>query len=114
MAAKPPAFDDLPLFASEADLALVILGRGHMCEWTQVALYFERKGLPAIDPIVGRRYRPAVKKFFDKLWNLDGSKVGQDGRDLDGWNMREKRRGSSGGRARMDAESQFGARDPTR
>ncbi len=85
-------FDDLPLFASDQELAIAILGRKGAKEWTQVALYFERKGMPKMDPVVGRRYRPAVKKFLDKLWNLDGTRVGQSGPErLDLWNVRKKR-----------------------
>lgn len=86
-------FDDLPLFATDDELALAIFGRKRASEWRQFVAYFERKGMPTMDPIVGARYRPAVKVFFDQLWNLDRSSVPpmQDGVDVDTWNVRRRR-----------------------
>jgi hypothetical protein len=68
-------FDDLPLFPSDAELGQAILGRKRAGEWPGIAAFYEGKGLPPIDPLFGARYRPAVKKFFDNLWNIDAQGV---------------------------------------
>jgi hypothetical protein len=67
---KPKTFDDLPLFADEADLAEVVMGTGKTSEWCQFAALLEPRGLPKIDALMGGRYRPAVKAFFDKEYGL--------------------------------------------
>jgi hypothetical protein len=67
---KPKAFDDLPLFAGEAELAEVFMGPGKTSEWRQFAALLEPRGLPRIDALMGGRYRPAVKAFFDKEYGL--------------------------------------------
>jgi hypothetical protein len=76
-------FDRLPLFATDAELGPAILGQKRAGEWAGIAGYLEGKGLPQIDPLFGARYRPAVKKFFDTLWNIDAPGVmpAADGHD---------------------------------
>ena len=67
---KTKTFDDLPLFADEASLAEVVMGAGKTSEWCQFAALLEPRGLPKIDELMGGRYRPAVKAFFDKEYGL--------------------------------------------
>lgn len=56
--------DRLPLFATDAELAGAILGprRGN---WPAIAQLLETKGLPRINTLMGGRYVPAVKQYFD-------------------------------------------------
>jgi hypothetical protein len=78
MSPRAPSFDDLPLFPSEEQLALAILGK-RARDWRQIAAHYDGKGLPAVDPVMGARYAPAVKAFFDKVWNVNATHIGQDG-----------------------------------
>ena len=63
--------DKLPLFAGEEAVACALLGPGKTAEWRQIAPLLERRGFPTIDGLMGGRYTPAVKAFFDR-----GYKVG--------------------------------------
>jgi hypothetical protein len=64
------AFDKLPLFVGDAELGVALLGPIRACEWKTLAPLYERQGLPKIDQIMGGRYVPAVKAFFDQQYNL--------------------------------------------
>lgn len=61
--------DGLPLFPTEAEYALAILG-SRARDWPSIAVLDERKGLPKIDPVRGGRYRPAVQAFYDRVGGL--------------------------------------------
>lgn len=56
--------DRLPLFATDAELAGAILGprRG---DWSAIAALLETRGLPRVNSLMGGRYVPAVRQFFD-------------------------------------------------
>lgn len=64
MSSRTRSLEQLPLFATDAELAGAILGdrRG---DWTSIAALLETKGLPKINMLMGGRYVPAVKQFFD-------------------------------------------------
>lgn len=64
------AIETLPLFAGEAELGAALLGPQRACEWKALAPLYERQGLPKIDEIMGGRYVPAVKAFFDQQYSL--------------------------------------------
>ena len=70
MTRRPLAFDELPLFASEYDLAVALLGAARSGAWRDIAPLYERRGLPKIDPLMEGRYVPAVKAFFDSEYRL--------------------------------------------
>jgi hypothetical protein len=55
-----------PLYASEEQVAEMVLGPGRVRDWKERIVVLEREGLPEIDPLMGGRYLPAVKTFFDK------------------------------------------------
>jgi hypothetical protein len=55
-----------PLYGSEEQIAAAVLGPGHLREWRERAVILERDGLPVIDALMGGRYLPAVRKFFDR------------------------------------------------
>lgn len=68
--AQSPRFDDLPLFAPDDAIGPAILGPGKSAEWKQMAALLEGQGLPKIDALMGGRYTPAIKAFFDKEYGL--------------------------------------------
>lgn len=65
-----PKLDDLPLFASDDAISEVVMGKGKSAEWKQIAALLERDGLPKINDLMGGRYVPAVKAFFDNDYGL--------------------------------------------
>lgn len=56
---------DMPLYPSEEDIARELLGPGKAEQWRGMAPILERRGLPPIDPMFGRRYWPAVRAWLD-------------------------------------------------
>jgi len=62
--------DRLPLFASEEQLSAALMGPGKMAEWRQIAPLLERRGLPTVDGLLGGRYVPAIKAFFDRQYGV--------------------------------------------
>jgi hypothetical protein len=63
-------FSDLPLFASDEAISVAFIGPGKTAEWRQIATLLETRGLPKIDALMGGRYVPAVRAFFDKEYGL--------------------------------------------
>ena len=76
------ANDNNPLYTPETMLARLVLGKdATTVKWSAVATILEREGLPRIDPLIGCRYYPAVRAFFDRRHGLTSSTVpsGSDG-----------------------------------
>ena len=69
------ALDHLPLFADDAAIGAALLGSQRAGEWTQLAALLEVRGLPEIDALMGGRYVPAIKAFFDRDYGLAGAQV---------------------------------------
>jgi hypothetical protein len=63
-------FAELPLFATDDELGVALLGRARSAIWRKLASRFEHEGLPRNDPHMGGRYVPAVKAFFDRQYGL--------------------------------------------
>jgi hypothetical protein len=62
--------DDLPLFPSEEQIA--VLGAARAKDWPRIAEALEDiDQFPQIDPIIGARYWPAVEGYFNNRWNVD-------------------------------------------
>ncbi len=88
--------ENLPLFATDAELGPAILGK-RASEWPRIAKLYEGHGLPKINPLLGGRYTPAVRRFFDCL---EGTATpgnilpARDGPEKDGalWNETRKQR----------------------
>jgi hypothetical protein len=56
----------LPLFATDEEIAIAIVGRKRASEWRRGALLvLEARGFPRIDPLHGGRPVPLVKRFYD-------------------------------------------------
>jgi len=92
---KRQALDALPLFSDDGAIGLALLGPGRMSEWRGIAALLERRGLPKIDELMGGRYVPAVKAFFDREYGIDGAGPlkNPDGKeDLTTWKTGKKRR----------------------
>lgn len=64
------SIENLPLFASDAEIGTVLLGSKRASEWSALAALYERQGFPKVDPIMGGRYVPAIKAFFDKQYGV--------------------------------------------
>lgn len=63
MTAKPTT--SIPLYPSEARIALEVMGPERAREWPAKAKYLEEKhGLPPIDELMGGRFWPAVVEYF--------------------------------------------------
>jgi hypothetical protein len=60
----------LPMFASEDAIAHWLMGPGRANEWRQFAPILETRGLPKVDALMGGRYVPGVKAFFDREYGL--------------------------------------------
>jgi hypothetical protein len=69
---KRTPLDDLPLFADDAAIGQALLGVARAGEWPSLVPIYERRGFPAIDPIMRGRYVPAVKAFFDLEYGIGG------------------------------------------
>jgi hypothetical protein len=85
---------ELPLFADDAAVGAALLGPARSGEWRQLAALLEVRGLPRIDALMGGRYVPAVKAFFDRDYGLAGaqSPLVPDGiEDLGAWKNRKRR-----------------------
>lgn len=57
---------DMPLYASEDEIARAVLG-ANAKKWPAVAALDEKKGLPPIDLVRGGRYWPDVERFYANL-----------------------------------------------
>lgn len=66
---KPTRLEELPLFADDAAIGRALLG-DRACEWKALAGLYERQGFPKIDALMGGRYVPAVRAFFDREYGL--------------------------------------------
>jgi hypothetical protein len=95
------------LYASEEQIAELILGPNRLRDWKQRVPILERQGMPHIDPLMGGRYLPAVRAFFDRLNGVSDRQVPSRADGSEDWTCKEgrssssrraKRQGSSGGR----------------
>lgn len=88
--------DQLPLFADEKSLSEAIMGRGRYAEWRAIVPLLEHRGLPKIDALMGGRYWPAVKAFFDREYKIHGEyQIREPHRPAtfgDGWKLRNARK----------------------
>lgn len=75
----------IPLFPTEAEIAELVLGPGRLEEWKGIATVLQRHGLPAIDPVTGRRYWPGVRAFFDRRAGLMSGSTGGAPHEHEHW-----------------------------
>jgi hypothetical protein len=90
---KRPSLDDLPMFADDLAIGQALLGTVRAAEWPSLVPLYEREGFPRIDPVMGGRYVPAVKAFFDRQYGL--TQVASTARDgierPEKWNAPKRR-----------------------
>jgi hypothetical protein len=70
-----PRLDDLPLFADDSLLGAALLGEDRASEWRNLVPMYERRGFPKVDPVMGGRYVPAVRAFFDGEYGINNARV---------------------------------------
>jgi hypothetical protein len=90
---KRLSLDDLPIFADDNAIGQALLGTIRAAEWQSLVLIFERVGFPRIDPLMGGRYVPAIKAFFDRQYGLTHvAPTVRDGIERpEGWNAPKRR-----------------------
>jgi hypothetical protein len=64
--------DQLPAFASEEQLAVALMGAGKTSAFRAVVPLLEARGFPKVDGLMGGRYIPAVRAFFDREYAVRG------------------------------------------
>lgn len=65
-------FDEMPLFASEMDISVALMGPGRYSTFRAIVPLLERRGFPKIDGLMGGRYTPAIRAFFDREYGIHG------------------------------------------
>lgn len=87
--------EPLPLFATDDVIGAMLLGAGRVREFRQIVSLLETRGFPKIDQLMGGRYVPALRAFFDQQYGLDRSgapPLAPDGvEDFEKWKQRPKR-----------------------
>lgn len=64
--------DDLPAFARDDDLAAALMGTGNTSLFRSIVPLLEARGFPKVDGLMGGRYVPAVRAFFDREYRVRG------------------------------------------
>lgn len=80
-------FDNLPMFASDQDIAVAIVGKKAAGEWlkTRFPAIEKAPGFPKVDPLHGGRPVPLVKLFYDTYLQVPRSGRGMpDGEENEG------------------------------
>jgi len=88
--------DKLPLFPDEESLSAALLGAGKIVHWRQIAPLLEADGFPKVDALMGGRYAPAVRRWFDDQFRLTGLQptASRDGPEALGtWKKKAARQG---------------------
>ena len=97
-AAKASSVELLPLFATDDVIGTALLGADRVQEWRQMVPLLEARGFPKVDPLMGGRYVPAVRAYFDHQYGLDhggGLPLAPDGvEDFEKWKLKKKSRHS--------------------
>jgi hypothetical protein len=89
----------LPLFATDNQLAVAIVGKERASMWVKTVLpQLERKGFPRIDPLHDGRPVPLVRKFYDGYFGIIAgfAATAPDGKEnLAIWKSRRRARKSA-------------------
>jgi hypothetical protein len=88
--------DDLPLFASDEDLAVAIVGPERAGDFLKTLPTLERRGFPPRSEAFGGRYVPLVRDYFEATvrgaFAVTGNGVVRDGPEGPWPTGRRKRR----------------------
>ena len=84
--------DQLPLFADDSSIGAALFGSDRAGDWPPIASLLETRGLPKIDALMGGRYVPAVRAFFDRDYGLSSTApLAPDGtEDLGAWKRKRR------------------------
>ncbi|MBB3743759.1 hypothetical protein FHX10_003258 [Rhizobium sp. BK591] len=64
-------FPKLPLFATDKELAIAVVGKERASMWIKAVIpQLERKGFPRIDPLHDGRPVPLVMRFYDGYFGI--------------------------------------------
>ncbi|MGO6719534.1 hypothetical protein ACC717_05930 [Rhizobium ruizarguesonis] len=64
-------FSKLPLFATDKELAIAVVGKERASMWIKAVIpQLERKGFPRIDPLHDGRPVPLVMRFYDGYFGI--------------------------------------------
>ncbi len=88
------ALDALPLFATDHQIAVAVVGRAKADYWRKVVLpSLERSGFPSVDPLHKARPVPLVGKFYEAYFGITAgiAMAKPDGEErLGQWKSRKK------------------------
>jgi len=87
-------WDNVPLYPSEAEIAVLVLGPSRAREWPAIADVLEKRGLPKVDPLTGGRYLPAVLAFLDRLHDVADVAPTRSAAEKENWGWEAERRAS--------------------
>ncbi|WP_391564524.1 hypothetical protein [Sinorhizobium meliloti] len=89
----------LPLFATDQQLAVAIVGKDRATMWVKTVIpQLERKGFPRIDPLHDGRPVPLVRKFYEGYFGITAgfAAAAPDGKEnLGMWKSRRRTRTAS-------------------
>lgn len=90
----PTRLDELPLFADDLAIGRALLGGARAKEWVALAPMYEGRGLPRVDRLLGGRYVPAVRRFFDREYGLEGPGAVSSPDGSEDWSAWKTKRGA--------------------
>lgn len=65
------ALDALPLFATDKEIAVAIVGKTKADYWLKAVVpTLEKSGFPALDPLHEARAVPLVRRFYDAYFGI--------------------------------------------
>lgn len=92
--ARHVTLDNLPMFATDQQIAVAIVGKDRASFWLKTGLSaLERNGFPLTDPLHHGRPVPLIKKFYDGYLGVNANyqSTGADGEErLGQWKSRRK------------------------
>jgi|UPI00068EC6CF hypothetical protein len=104
-------FDRLPLFATNDEIAIAIVGKKRACGSKRGALQIlEARGFPRVDALHGGRPVPLIRKWYELHMGLNRSYVQatlEDGKENpDAWRSKRDRRNDRKPQLELDGRSQ--------
>ena len=78
------AFQAGSLYKGEGEIAMLVLGDDAK-RWPELAVMFEREGMPQIDPLTGKRFYPAVEQFFANRHGVRAGRVPATADGVEAW-----------------------------
>lgn len=96
MTFPPSPFDRLPLFATDDEIAIAIVGKSRASAWKRGALrLLDGKGFPPVDVLHGGRPVPLIRKWYNQYLGIDKSYIqapdGPENSDVWDRSKRERR-----------------------